>query len=106
MNFITNHLIGKIKAKIRISQEKLKCDNFIYLDEVITSNTNKIDRVNAQYPFKKDVILGYNWYNLDAQALLKIYSLLKENKFYVNKQIEGKFYKIRLKNEKDKSVKP
>ncbi len=97
VNFITQHLVGKINEMIKNRQSKLKHQGFLYFNEP-TSGSKKINRVNTFNPFEKEQVLPLSFYHLDGQTLVDIYKKLKSNDFYIYKKMEdGKDYKIRLK---------
>jgi hypothetical protein len=99
MNFITRHLIEKINEQIKHKQAVLKHDHFYYFDEPIKDKKKIIDRVNRWNPFVKNEVLPSTWYAMDGTALHELYLKLKNNEFYIYKQLEdGKSYKTRIKN--------
>ena len=100
MNFITSHLIKKIDEQIKQKQATLKHDHFYYFDEPIKDKKKVIDRVNRWNPFVKNEVLPYTWYAMDGTALHELYSKLKNNEFYIYKNLDGKSHKMRIKKKK------
>ncbi len=100
MNFITRHLIERINEQIRQKQATLKHDHFYYFDEPIKDKKKVIDRVNRWNPFYKNEILPSTWYAMDGKALHELYSKLKNNEFYIYKNLDGKSHKMRIKKKK------
>ena len=96
-NFITRHLISKIEDMIVRKQHSLKCDGFFYFDEVINDSRMKIDRINRWNVFQKEEILPVSWYMLDSKTLIKIFHMIKHNKFYGYVHMDKKDFKVRLK---------
>jgi len=97
MNFITSHLIEKINEQIKQKQATLKHDHFYYFDEPIKDKKKVIDRVNRWNPFVKNEILPSTWYAMDGKALHELYFKLKNNEFYIYKNLDGKSHKMRIK---------
>jgi hypothetical protein len=100
MNFITSHLIEKINEQIKQKQATLKHDHFYYFDEPIKDKKRVIDRVNRWNPFVKNEVLPSTWYDMDGTALHELYSKLKNNEFYIYKNLDGKSHKMRIKKKK------
>ena len=98
MNFITRHLIEKINEQIKQKQAILKHDHFYYFDEPIKNKKRVIDRVNRWNPYVKNEVLPSTWYSMEGTALHELYSKLKNNKFYIYKNLNGKSHKMRIKN--------
>ena len=100
MNFITRHLIEKINEQIRQKQATLKHDHFYYFDEPIKDKKRVIDRVNRWNPFVKNEVLPSSWYSLEGGSLMDAYKKLKNNDFYIYKNLDdGKSYKTRIKKQ-------
>lgn len=105
MDFIRTHLITKIKDSIKEKQKILKFDGFFYLDEPLGDTNKTINRLNQHALYPKEEVLPLNWYKIQGQNLLEIYSQLKDNKVYIYKLIEGKSHKMRIKNKNDRGSK-
>jgi hypothetical protein len=101
-NFITKHTIGKIFDMVRDRQMILKYDGFLYFNDPVKSNGKVINRINLSFAYEKEQVLPVSLYHLQGSALMEIYQRLKLNEFFVYKRVDGRDYKIRLKNEKDK----
>jgi hypothetical protein len=98
-NFIRTHLITMIFKK---SSEKRKIckvpePSFLYFDEPIQTNHFKIDRFGKGSLFFKDQILPIDWNSVNGSYLLEAYQKIKTNQFHVLKEVDGRFYKTRLK---------
>jgi len=98
-NFIRTHLIKEIFQ--RSSEKKKICqvpDNaFIYFDEPIQTTMYKINRFGKGSFFFSEQVLPIDWGSIDGEILLKALEHIKTNKFFVLKDVEGKFYKTRPK---------
>jgi len=98
MNFILKHLIEKIYEEIKKKQAILKHDHFYYFDEPIKDGKRQIDRVNRWNPYIKNEVLPTSWYSLKGGSLVDAYKKLKNNDFYIYKNLDdGKSYKTRIK---------
>jgi hypothetical protein len=97
INFISIHLVNKIKELVKKKQAELKHEGFYYFDKPIKDGKKIINRVNIFAPYHKEQILPASWYSLDGSALLDIFLKLRDNQFYIYKRINGKDYKVRLK---------
>lgn len=97
MNFITRHLIEKINEQIKQKQAILKHDHFYYFDEPIKDGKRIINRVNRWNPFVKDEVLPSTWYAMNGTSLHELYFKLKNNEFYIYKDLDGKSHKMRIK---------
>lgn len=98
MNFILKHLIEKIYEEIKKKQTILKHDHFYYFDEPIKDGKRQIDRVNRWNPYVKNEVLPTSWYSLKGGSLVDAYKKLKNNDFYIYKNLDdGKSYKTRIK---------
>ena len=98
-NFIRLHLIKEIFQ--RSSEKKKICqvpDNaFIYFDDPIQTTMYKITRFGKGNFFFEEQVLPIDWTSIDGNILLKAVELIKTNKFFVLKDVEGKFFKTRPK---------
>jgi hypothetical protein len=108
MDFIKAHLVSKIKRLYKEYEAALQPsgDNkFLYFDEPIQVNNdpffrkkvNKINRVNAWYPFMDEEIVNSGWHELDGSSIREMYDKIKSNKVYIMKTVDNRFYKIRKK---------
>lgn len=101
-NFITKHIIDSIERSIKEKKSILNLNQgFCYLDEPIKTRINRdisINRVD-KYAYAEGEVMPISWYIIKESDLLKIYKALKENKFFVNREIGGVVYKSRLKKE-------
>jgi hypothetical protein len=75
-------------------------NSFVYFDEPIDAGKYKIDRFGRGDFFFKEQIIPVSWNSIDGAILLKSLTKLKENRIFVLKQIDKKFYKTRVKNVK------
>lgn len=98
--FIKNHLVEKIKSQVKIKQTFLGYDGFLYFDKKIDEDKIIIDRINDVYVYQEDYIMPLVWNTVKPQSLIKIYSELKDNNFYIYKSINSKFHKLRIKKTK------
>ncbi len=86
-NFISEHLVKKIQILVRQKLLLLDSDTFCYFNDPIeaTSKYSRdkkvINRVNKYCPYQSESTLSINWYLLKGEALVKIYSNLKNNEF-------------------------
>jgi hypothetical protein len=109
-NFISEHLILRIKSLVKEKQKILGVSDWLYFDEKIKPKTSKsqmwfkdLNRINNYNVYQSEKLLPVSWNNLSPKELLEIHSSLKENRFYSYKNITGKSHKIRIKNKNDKS---
>ncbi len=96
-NFIRHHLINKIYDQIKEKQNILKHDHFFYFDVPIETSNGLLNRVNRWYPYMKNDILPRTFYGIDGVSLIEVFKKLKNNDFYIYKNISGKSHKIRIK---------
>lgn len=101
-NFITRHIISKIESEIKKKQAILKHESFYYFDTPINNGKKSINRFNRWNPYMKEEILPSSWYSLDGKVLIEILDKIKNNKFYIYKNINGKDCKTRIRNEQIK----
>lgn len=95
MNFIKAHLVSRIKI-IYKKNESLGDSRFLYFDEPIdTGDGRKIDRLNQWYPFCENELVHSGWHDMKGSVLKEMYLRMKNGKFYGNKIIEGRKYKLR-----------
>ena len=102
MNFLKAHLVANIKRLYKDYETKLGLDpdvKFLYLDEPVLTGKRKINRVNAWYPYALDEVVNSGWHDLKGGEIKEIWQKIKENRVYVVKNIGGKFYKIRKKDD-------
>jgi hypothetical protein len=97
MNFISKHLIEKIYEEVKKKQAVLKHEHFYYFDEPVMDKTRKIDRLNRWNPFIKNEVLPTSWYSMEGKTLMEVYQKLKDNEFYIYKNLDGKSHKMRIK---------
>ncbi len=102
MNFIKTHLIAKIEEQVKHKQAVLKHNHFYYFDRPIIEDKKIIDRVNRFNPYRKDEILPSSYYSLKGGTLVDIFNQLKNNDFFIYKNIDGKSYKTRIKKDANK----
>jgi hypothetical protein len=98
--FIKNHLVEKIKSEVKLKQTILQSEGFLYLDNEITQDRKKFNRINDSNIFEKEQILPYDWNLLNPHALLQIYTTLKDNNFYTYREIRGNFQKLKVRLKK------
>ncbi len=104
MNFIKTHLIKKIEEQVKVKQSVLKHDHFYYFDKPILDGKRFIDRVNRFNPYQKNEVLPLSYYSLNGMTLISIFKQLKDNNFFIYKNIEGKSYKTRIKKGENKRI--
>ena len=100
MNFIKAHLVASIKRLYKDYETKLGLDpdiKFLYLDDPVVTTKKKINRVNSWYPFALDEIVNSGCHDLKGSEIREIWQKIKNNKVYIVKNIDGRFYKIRKK---------
>lgn len=93
MEQIRFHLISSILKKYRKVCNKFSFTGFLYFDQKI----GDLDRLGKGFLFNHEEILPTDWRKIKSSDLLKVYNSLKDKKFYFNKEVDGKFYKTRLK---------
>lgn len=99
-SFIAIHIISNIEKIIKQKERTLKHNGFYYFDIPIRDTDKKlVNRVNRWCPYIKGDVLPVSWYLLNGGTLLKIFTKLKNNEFYIYKKIDGKDSKVRIKNE-------
>lgn len=98
--FIRNHLIEKIKSEVKLKQTILEDNGFLYFDNEIYQNRKKFNRINDRNIFEKEQILPTDWNCLNPNSLLQIYSMLKDNNFYIYREIKGNFQKLKVRLKK------
>lgn len=87
------HLISSILKKYRKVCNKFSFTGFLYFDEKI----GNLDRLGKGFLYNHDEILPIDWRKVSSPNLLRVYLSLKEKRFYFNKEVDGRFYKTRLK---------
>ena len=97
MNFIRGHLIIQIKESIKALKASMRFTNFVCFETPVKNGDYFIDRINEHYPFYIEDHVCAEWKDIKGEALVEIYSRLKQNCFYIHKKIDGKSYKIRKK---------
>lgn len=97
MNFIAIHLVSKIEKTLKQKEGVLKHDGFYYFNEPIKDGTRVVNRVNRWAPYIKEQVLPASWYSLKGSILVQIFKRMKDNEFYIYKEIDGKDCKVRLK---------
>ena len=97
MNFLSVHLVHKIEETVKKKQSVLKHEGFYYFDEPIKDGKKVINRINRWCPYIKEQVLPASWYSLSGKTLAQIFKKLKNNEFYIYKEIDGKDCKVRLK---------
>lgn len=96
-NFINRHIIKKIEEIIIECQKKLNHNSFIYLDNPTIDGKKIINRLNSKSCYQKNEILPESYNSLRGRTLLSIFNQLKINKVYIYKEINGRYYKTRIK---------
>lgn len=103
-NFIHSHLMRVIRDEIFKKKDALNYSGFIYLDEPMCidnysefcdKKTIFIDRINLS-PYEVDEASPLTWYLIKGKDLLRIFKVLKENKFHIYRNIDGEKKVIRL----------
>lgn len=101
MDFIKAHIISNIKRLYREYETTLQpsgSNRFLYFDDpIIVKDDKKINRVNAWYPFMSEEITNCGWHDLRGSIIREMYDKIKNNKVYIMKVVDDKFYKIRKK---------
>ena len=101
-NFIRIHLIKEI---FRYTDEKKKIigvpgNSFVYFDEPICAGRYKIDRFGKGNFYFTDQVLPVSWASINGAILLSALKEVKNNKVFVLKQIDNKYFRTRVKNAK------
>jgi hypothetical protein len=99
-NFIRLFLIRNINKLVDRKRYLLDISHcqFIYFDNKHDIMTKKIDRFGANNIYLEDEVLPVSWYSLPGKTLFNIWRDVKDNNFYVLKELEdGRSYKVRLK---------
>jgi hypothetical protein len=104
ITFISRHLVNKIEDQIKEKINILKHDGFLYFDHIIEDPKKRINRVNRHNVFAQEQVLPVGWHYLSPLTLVKIYNNLKNNNFFIYKEIKGKSHKMRIKKRNDKSI--
>ena len=105
-DFISEHLIKKIREIVKYKRNILKADNnWLYFDEPIKPAKSsklfkEINRINIYNVYPKEGLLPVSWMHISGKEIIKIYEMVKENKFYTYKSIDGKSHKVRIKKRK------
>lgn len=97
-NFIAIHLVSKIEKIVKQKEGVLKHSGFYYFnDPILDSRNGIVNRVNRWAPYLKEKVLPASWYSLKGSTLVQIFKRLKDNEFYIYKEVDGKDCKVRLK---------
>ena len=96
-DFIRTHLINKIKQEVKYKSKVLDFNGFFYLVNEINDGNKIINRVNIYSIYSKEELVPLNWYNVKGPTLIEVYSQLKDNNFFIYKNINGKSHKIKIK---------
>jgi hypothetical protein len=104
ITFISRHLVNKIEYQIKEKQNILNHNGFLYFDHIIEDSKKRINRVDKHNAFPHEEVLPISWYLLSPLTLVKIYNNLKNNDFFIYKEIKGKSHKMRIKKRNDKSI--
>ena len=88
-NFITDHMVDRIKNKLIDIQKEYdtKCDGFYFFDIPIKNGDHTINRINRWAPFREHETFPCNWYIIKGDNLLKIYNQLDKFEFYMKKNV-------------------
>lgn len=101
MNFIDHHLISKIielyKFKLKVLENE---SNFLYFDFPIKTNIYKIDRIGKGCVYFENQVLPLDWNSISGKTLLLIFNEIKNNNVYIYREIDGRFFKTRLRRER------
>jgi hypothetical protein len=100
MNILKRNAIASIFKHISEKQKELEHRGFFYFDDPILINGKFIDRVDNQHFYYKEEIIPMNWNKLDGYGLLNVLTRIQSNKFFIMKNINNIYYKMRLKNKK------
>lgn len=105
MNFIDHHLISKAielyKFKLKVLEKE---DGFLYFDFPIQTNIYKIDRIGNGFVYFENQILPLDWNSISGKTLLSILNELKLNNVFIYREIDGRFFKTRLRRNAKTSV--
>lgn len=100
-SFIRLHLIkfvfeqtDKIKKIVGVP-----ANSFIYFDNPIKTTHFQIDRFGKGSFFFKNQVLPIDWKSIDGKILIEAFKEIKQNKVFVLKQIDNRFYKTRVKKD-------
>lgn len=103
-DFISEHIISKIKKMITEKKKILGECSWLYFDENIKPTSNKsrlwfkeINRINLYNVYQTEGLLPVSWMNITGKELLEIHNKVKENEFYTYKNITGRSHKVRIK---------
>lgn len=95
-NFLTKHIINRIKKEVIDLNVESKNSSFLFFDENIVEDNYIINRVTTEYPYQLEEVLPISWYALKGTTLIKIHNKLKERKVYVPLHINGITYKVKI----------
>jgi len=98
MNILKRNAIVSIFKNISEKQKELEHKGFFYFDDPILINGKFINRVDNQHFYYKEEIIPMNLNKLDGYGLLNILIRIRSNKFFIMKNINNIYYKMRLKN--------
>jgi hypothetical protein len=102
-NFIRQHIICKIFEKSYNAREILNIphNSFIYFDKDIRIKNGKfnlsVNRFGKGGLHGRNEILPIPWSILTGQELLESLFKIKDREFYVNREIDGRSFKTRIK---------
>lgn len=107
MYFLKNHLMNRINIMEKIVNQTLDNKNgFIYFDSPILnkkdyqkSGSKKIDRIKNGQLYYKDEITPIPWVHIKQSTILRIFQTFKEKKIHIISEYEGKYLKMRLRND-------
>jgi hypothetical protein len=113
-DFISIHIVKEIEKLVNHKRSVIGIDDgWFWFDEVIKSEPNSrqynlfyksLNRVKISSNHKSinvyptGEVLPVTWVNVKKKDLLTILDIIKNNKFFTYKRIDGKDLKVRLKN--------
>ena len=99
INFLDRHLIIKIEMQLKLKKYDLNHSGFFFFDKSIIDNDGKIiDKIKGN-PYLRGGNDPIGWTQISGSTLMAISQRLKDNEFFVYKNLEGRNYKTRLKKD-------
>lgn len=95
-NFLTEHIINRIKKEVIDLNVEAQNKSFLFFDENIIESKYIINRINTEHVYQFEEVLPISFYSLKGTTLTKIHKKLKERKVYVPININGIIYKTKI----------
>ena len=91
-NFIKTHLIKEIKKMCNLIYKTNNYKGFIWLDEPVYDDKNRINRIGTDmscsqieyYVYLEEEVLPTSWYLLSPKTIYDIYKKLKNNEVKIH----------------------